>query len=88
VTRLAEAVTAVLDAASGNLAASAHEPVARTPETVASLLHAGEDVVAYEVLCDNLYEDDITVPRALLVTLRDAVKQVSADPARVDALLP
>lgn len=87
VNELTNAVAAVLAAASNELAASPHEPVARTPETVTSLLRAGEDVLAYEVLCDNLYEDDIGVPTALLGTLRDAVRQVGANPARVEALL-
>ena len=87
VSELGDVVAAVVAATSSGLAASQHEPVARTPETVTSLLRAGEDVVAYEVLCDNLYEDDIKVSAELLADLRSAVRRVGADPARVQTLL-
>jgi hypothetical protein len=87
VSELGDAVAAVLAAASRNVAASQHEPVALSQETVTSLLRAGEEVVAYEVLCDNLSEDDIRVPADLLTELQRAVQTVGADRARVQALL-
>ena len=45
------------------------EAVNRTPETVGSLLIAGEDVVAYETLCDNLCQDDTVATAQLLHSL-------------------
>lgn len=84
---LADAVDAVLRACEDELTASSVEPVSRTPETVRSLLRAGEDVIAYEVLCDNLYEDDVRVHRPLLLGLADAAKQAGVDPGRLAPLL-
>jgi len=80
---LANAIEAVLRASESDLRASSIEPVSRTPETVRSLLDAGEEGVAYEILCDNLYEDDIAVPRPLLLDLRDCAQRVGANPGDI-----
>lgn len=87
VTEFADAIGAVLRACEAPLRASTIEPVSRTPETLQSLLDAGEDEVAFEVLCDNLYEDDIEVPHSLLTALSDAAKRAGASPGRIDPLL-
>lgn len=84
---LADAIGVVLRACEGPLCASAIEPVSRTPDTVQSLLNAGEDMVAFEVLCDNLYEDDIEAPRSLLLDLSGAAARVGASPGRIEPLL-
>ena len=84
---LTAAVAAVLLATQQDLMNSPIEPVSQTPETVRSLLNAGEPAVAYEILCDNLYEDDISVPRHLLQQLQQAVGDVGVDPSRVAMLL-
>ncbi|MCM0622873.1 hypothetical protein [Nocardioides bruguierae] len=84
---LASAIEAVLWASASDLHASSIDSVSRTPETVRSLLGAGEESLAYETLCDNLHEDDIAVPRPLLVDLRDSAQNVGVDPGRVDALM-
>lgn len=86
VTDLGDAVEAVLRACEEELRDSSIEPVSRTPESVRSLLDAGEDVVAYEILCDNLYEDDIQVPRPLLLHLSDAAGRAGVDPGRLAPL--
>jgi hypothetical protein len=86
VTELGGAVEAVVRACEEELWASSIEPVSRTPESVRSLLDAGEDVVAYEILCDNLYEDDIPVPRPLLLALSGAVSRAGVDPGRLAPL--
>jgi hypothetical protein len=80
-------VETVLRATEHALGASTIEPVTRTPETVRSLLRAGEDAIGYEILCENLYEDDIAVERRLLLQLRDAAQKAGADPKHVDPLL-
>lgn len=85
-TDLGDAVDAVVRACEAELRASSIAPVSRTPESVRSLLDAGEDVVAYEILCDNLYEDDVQVPRPVLVALSDAVDRAGVDPGRLAAL--
>jgi hypothetical protein len=77
----------VLHATRQVLATSSIEAVSRTPETVQSLLDAGESGVAYETLCDNLYEDDIPVPRELLLRLHKEVSVAGLDAGRVAALL-
>jgi hypothetical protein len=84
---LTAAVAAVLEATHEDLANSSIEPVSRTPESVRSLLDAGEPGVAYETLCDNLYEDHIPAPRELLVQLQREVGAAGMDAGRVDALL-
>lgn len=84
---LSDAVEAVLRAAKGRLRDSDVPPVARTPEEVATLLAAGEDVVAYETLAENLYEDDIVVSRELLSSLRTAAQRAGADVALIETLL-
>ena len=87
VSDLGNAVESVLRACEGDLRASSIEPVSRTPETVQSLLDAGEDEVAFEILCDNLYEDDIEVPRSLLLAMSEAAERVGASPGRIAPLL-
>jgi len=87
VSDLSDAVAAVLRAAQGRLQASDIAPVARTPSAVAALLAAGEDVLAYETLCENLYEDDIVVERGLLSSLRAAAQLAGANVALIEALL-
>lgn len=84
---LALAVEAVLLASEQDLLTSSIEPVSRTPETVRSLLNAGEPEVAYEILCDNLYEDDISVARHLLLQLREVAIGLGADSKRLAPLL-
>lgn len=84
---LTAAVASVLHATHQDLADSSIETVSRTPETVQSLLDAGESGVAYEILCDNLYEDDIPAPRDLLLRLRQEVSVAGLDASRVAALL-
>ena len=84
---LSECVEAVLRAAKNRLQDSHIEPVARTPESVATLLAAGEDVIAYETLCANLYEVDIVVSRGLLSSLRVAAQRAGADLALIEILL-
>lgn len=63
------------------------EAVARTPEQVATLLAAGEDVVACETLCENLYEADTVVARGLLSSLRATALRSGADMALIEILL-
>ncbi len=84
---LSDAVEAVLRAARGQLQASDIAPVARTPETVTTLLAAGEDVIAYETLCENLNEDDIVVEQGLLSSLRAAAQLAGANVALIEVLL-
>ena len=84
---LSDAVEAVLRAAKRRLQSSDIEAVAQTPEQVTTLLAAGEDVIAYEALCENLYEDDIVVARGLLSSLRDAAQRAGADVALIEILL-
>ena len=84
---LTAAVAAVLQATIEDLANSSIEPVSRTPESVHSLLDAGEPGVAYEILCDNLYEDNIPAPRHLLVQLQREAVAAGMDGGRVAALL-
>lgn len=87
VTTIAQAVESVLQATEQALAESPEESIASTPESVRVLLAAGEDVVAYEILCDNLYEIDLRPPADLGRELRQAVVEAGADPARGDLLL-
>jgi hypothetical protein len=87
VSELSDAVEAVLRAASMRLQGSDFEAVARTPEQVTTLLAVGEDVIAYETLCENLYEDDIVVARGLLSSLRAAAHRAGADVALIEILL-
>lgn len=87
VTTLADTVAALLLATKSRLQESQLETVRRTPDEVGSLLRAGEDVMAYESLCDNLYEDDIVAPAQLLHALRTAAREAGADLARIEALL-
>jgi hypothetical protein len=84
---LTTAVAAVLQATAGDLANSSIEPVSRTPESVQSLLDAGEPGVAYEILCDNLFEDHISAPRHLLVQLQREAVIAGVDGGWVAALL-
>lgn len=83
---LGAAIARILDSTEASLIASEIPAVARTPESVRALLAAGEDVVAYEILCDNLYEADIAAPGRLLTDLRHAVQQSGADPRRLESL--
>ena len=87
VSDLGDSSRAVLHACEVQLRASTIEPVSRTPKTVRSLLDAGEDVGAFEILCGNLPEDDIEVPRCLLLDLSDATQRVGASPGRIEPLL-
>ena len=86
-TALADAVAALLVATEATLRESHLEPVSRTPDTVAELLRAGEDVVAYETLRDNLYEDDVDAPVHLLHAVRSAAREAGADVTRIAPLL-
>jgi len=87
VTAIAEAVESVLQVTERALTESPDAPISSTPSSVRDLLAAGEDVVAYEVLCDNLYEIDIRPPAALGRELRRAAVEAGADPSRADLLL-
>lgn len=87
-TAIAEAVENVLRATEETLAASPDAPIASTPSSVRILLAAGEDVVAYETLCTNLYEIDARPPEDLAQQLRRAVVDAGADPSLADLLLP
>ena len=86
-TTLAETVKKVLRATEGHLAESPDEPISSTPSSVRGLLAAGEDVVAYEILCDNLYEIDARPHADLGRDLRQAVVDAGADPSRAVLLL-
>lgn len=86
-TNLGAAITSLLEATESSLVASEIPAVALTPETVRGLLAAGEDGVAYEILCDNLYEADIAAARLLLTELHHAAQQSGADPSRMAPLL-
>jgi hypothetical protein len=86
-TELQQVVEAVLNAAKPQLQASEEKSVARTFDSVVSLLRAGEPVVALEILCDNLYEDNISVERRLLLNLLDAARRADVDTHRIDTLL-
>ena len=87
VSELSDAIEAVLRACDAQLRAPAIETVNRTPENVRALLGAGEDGVAFEILCENLYEDDIEVPRSLLLDLNEAAQRVGAAPGYIEPLL-
>lgn len=87
VSDLSNAVEAVLHAAAGRLQVSGIASVARTPETVTTLLAAGEDVVAYETLCENLYESELVVEQELLFSLRATAQRAGADVDLVEILL-
>jgi hypothetical protein len=87
VTTIAEAVESVLQVTESALTRSPHDPISSTPSSVRVLLAAGEDVVAYEILCDNLYEVDVRPPADLARDLRRAVVEAGADPSRADLLL-
>jgi hypothetical protein len=87
VSGIAEAIESVLQVTEGALSRSPHDPIASTPFSVRDLLAAGEDVVAYEILCDNLYEIDVRPPADLARELRRAVVEAGADPSRADLLL-
>jgi hypothetical protein len=86
-TTLADTVEQVLRGTEGVLAESPDEPIPTTPSSVRVLLAAGEDVVAYETLCDNLYEVDARPPSDLGLELRQAAVDAGADPLRADLLL-
>ena len=86
-TTLSDAVEQVLRATEGVLAESPDQPISSTPRSVRDLLAAGEDVVAYEILCDNLYEIDARPASELGRALRQAVIDAGADPSRADLLL-
>lgn len=87
VSDLSDAVEAVLRATKEHLLGSDIAPVTRTPDGVSILLAAGEDVVAYETLCENLYEDDIVVAGELLSSLRAAAQRAGADVSLVETLM-
>lgn len=84
---LGSAIEAILRACDRALRASTIESLTRTPEAVRVLLDAGEDVVAYEILCNNLYEDDVEVPRALLLALGEAAHRAGASARHIEPLL-
>lgn len=84
---IAEAVESVLRATEHALTQSREDPISSTPLSVRELLAAGEDVLAYEILCDNLYEIDVRPPADLGRKLRPAVVEAGADPARAELLL-
>lgn len=86
-TALGDTVEQVLRATQDLLAGSPHDPIASTPSSVRDLLAAGEDVVAYEILCDNLYEIDARPPVDLGRALRQAAIDSGADPRRADLLI-
>ncbi len=71
-TTLADTVEQVLRATESVLAGSPDEPISSTPSSVRDLLAAGEDVVAYEILCENLYEIDVRPSADLGRDLRQA----------------
>jgi hypothetical protein len=84
---LADTVEHVLQATEDVWASSPHEPISSTPASVRELLAAGEDVVAYETLCTNLYEIDARPPRDLGRELRQAALDAGEDPSLADLLL-
>jgi hypothetical protein len=86
-TELRQAVEAVLAGGAPQLQALDIESVARTFDSVSSLLSAGESVVGLEILCDNLYEDEISVPRGMPLNLLAAAQRMDLDTKRIDRLL-
>lgn len=86
-TTLARAVESVLRATEHVLAESPHEHMSSTPSSVRELLAAGEDVEAYETLCENLNELGALPPAELGRALRRAVVEAGADPSLADLLL-
>lgn len=84
---LADTVEQVLRATEAVLPASHDEPISKTPSSVRVLLAARRDVVAYEILCDNLYEIDAHPARDLGRELRRAAVKAGADPSLADLLL-
>ena len=87
VTTLARAVESVLRATEHVLTESPHDQISSTPSSVRELLAAGEDVEAYETLCENLYELGSLPPAELGRALRRAVVEAGADPSLADLLL-
>jgi hypothetical protein len=87
VTTIAEAVESILRATEDALSESPDDPISSTPSSVRVLLAAGEDVLAYETLCENLYEIDARFPADLGHELRRAVVEAGADPSLADLLL-
>jgi hypothetical protein len=87
VTTLARAVENVLRATEAVLTESPHEQISSTPSSVRELLADGEDVEAYETLCENLYEIGALPPAELGRALRRAVVEVGADPSQADLIL-
>jgi hypothetical protein len=86
-TALAVIVEEVLLATEDTLTESPDETISSTPSSVRSLLAAGEDVVAYENLCENLYEIDARPSADLGRALRRAAIEAGADPSLADLLL-
>lgn len=86
-TTIAEAVESLLRATEHALSESPDDPISSTPWSVRVLLAAGEDVLAYETLCENLYEIDARPPADLGHELRTAVVEAGADPSLADLLL-
>ena len=86
-TTLGDTVEQVLRATEDVLAESPYEPISSTARSVRDLLAAGEDVVAYEILCDNLYEIDARPPADLVLELRRAVVEAGGHPVRAEMLL-
>ena len=86
-TTLGDTVEQVLRATEGVLAESPEASISSTAKAVRDLLTAGEDVVAYEILCDNLYEIDARYPEDIGRELRQAVMDAGADPSRVELLI-
>lgn len=84
---LADTVEQVLRATEDVLAGSPDAPIASTPSSVRVLLTAGEDVVAYETLSQNLYEIDARLPADLGRALRQAALDAGADPSLAELLL-
>ena len=84
---LGDSVERVLRATERVLAESPEEPISSTPSSVRVLLAAGEDVVAYETLCANLYEIHARPPSELGRELRHAAVDAGANPSFADLLL-
>ena len=87
VSTLARAVESVLRATEHALLEAPHESISSTPSSVRQLIAEGDEVVAYETLCENLYEIDVRPPAELGRALRRAVVEAGADPSLADLLL-
>ncbi len=73
---------AVLEVCAPDLAKVPHD----TYESVSSLAKAGEWGVGLEILCDQLYEYEIPLPRALYARIVHLGKALEIAPSRLDML--